>query len=75
MHNSIHINILKGKSNELPGPLDNSILFFPHDKQRLRHDLIIGCDYELVGRSIRAYIERIYGLENGSNIVSGSKKK
>ncbi|KAI8643127.1 hypothetical protein BD408DRAFT_342996 [Parasitella parasitica] len=67
------IDFLIGKSNELPGPLDNSILFFPNDKQKLRHDLIIGCDYELVGRSIRAYIERVYGLQDGSNIVSGGK--
>lgn len=57
----------------MPGALDNSILFFPHDKHKLRHDLIIGCDYELVGRSIRAYIERVYGLENESCIVSGGK--
>lgn len=66
--------MVAGKSNEMPGALDNSILFAPHDKQKLRHDLIIGCDYELVGRSIRAYIERVYGLENGSIIVSGGKK-
>lgn len=55
----------------MPGALDNSILFFPHDRQKLRHDLIIGYDYELVGRSIRGYIERVYGLESGSYIVSG----
>jgi hypothetical protein len=75
MHNTTHINLFTGKSNELPGPLDNSILFFLHDTQRLRYDLIIGCDYELVGKNIRAYIERVYGLKNQSNIVSGGKKK
>ncbi|KAL7328006.1 hypothetical protein PS15p_206348 [Mucor circinelloides] len=67
------INFLIGRSNEMPGALDNSILFFPHDKRKLRHDLIIGCDYELVGQSIRAYIERVYGLENESCIVSGGQ--
>ncbi|CEP14375.1 hypothetical protein [Parasitella parasitica] len=67
------IDFLIGKSNELPGPLDNSKLFFPDDKQKLRHDLIIGCDYELVGGSVRAYIERVYGLNEGSNIASGAR--
>lgn len=59
-----------GKSNDLPTGLDNSKLFVD---RKLRHDLIIGVDYELVGSSVRTYIERMYGLENNSIIVSGGK--
>lgn len=35
--------------------------------------LIIGVDFELVGSSMRIYIERVYGLANNSMIVSGGK--
>lgn len=60
--------MLLGDSDCLPGPLDNSKLF---ENNNLKHHLVIGYDYELVGRSIKTYIERVYGLLNDSKIVSG----
>ncbi|CAO3656519.1 unnamed protein product [Mucor hiemalis] len=63
------VDFLIGKSDKLPLSLDNSKLF--NSNNQLRHDLIIGVDYELVGSSIRAYIERVYGTSNQSIIVSG----
>lgn len=47
--------------------LDNARLFY---QSKLRTDLIIGVDYELVGHTIACYIERIYGLENDALIQS-----
>jgi hypothetical protein len=64
---------LSHQSNQLPGALDNSGLF--KDNLLLHSHLVIGHDFELVSGFVRAYIERIYGLQNNSYIVSKGKNK
>ncbi|KAI8886768.1 hypothetical protein K501DRAFT_331057 [Backusella circina FSU 941] len=60
---------LSYQSDQLPGALDNSGLF-NKDNLLLHSHLVIGHDFELVSGFVRAYIERIYGLQNNSCIVS-----